>query len=369
MKHMKRIAALLTAALLLLALGACAPLQNAMGKLTSGGKEKPPYKSYKLEKYITLGEYKGLEADFVTEEGYPEYYAKDIFAQYGVPMGVVDDAAKTTVAMGDTVYFDYEGSAAGATADDLQGMKGKNIMVIGSLTFIEGFEEQMVGKPRGEEFTVNVKFPDPYNSETLAGKDAAFKCTVHKIGTAAEQISDEGVVLLTDGEYTTAADFLKMLTEDMAAELSEQVAQVNMGIALEAAFKNAEIIEIPAKEIEYWDAQILQDAERNQYPDVDTYAQQGRGYENAVAFREDQTKHELFVFAVADQEGITVEEEDLEEIRETIRTNGGGTGTGDELFDPYGGRGRIVRMLMMEKVSKFLCENAKNAPASAAAQG
>ena len=105
MKHnMKRIAALLAAVALLLTLGACAPLENIMGKITSGGwKDDKPYESYKLDKYITLGEYKGVEAEFLTDEGYIDLYVEDIFAQYGARKGIADDPAKTAVADGDLV--------------------------------------------------------------------------------------------------------------------------------------------------------------------------------------------------------------------------------------------------------------------------
>jgi len=364
MKHtrMRRILALLCTAALLLALGACAPIDTVKGWFSSDAK---PYAKYNMDKLVKLGTYTGVEAEYVTEDSYLTGYTEDIFAQYYAPKGIDDDPAKEAVAEGDMVFFDYEGTAEGATEEDLQGMKGKGLLVIGSGAFIPGFEEQMIGKPRGEEFSVNVTFPDPYSSETLAGKEAVFKCTVHKIGAESEEISDEGVTALTGGEFATAEAFLEMLRTEMAADMPEQLRQTNMNAIYTAAFNGAEILEIPAQEEKYWDKQLAQDAERYGLGSADEYAQ-GSGYESAQALRDDQLKHELFAFAVAAKEGLAVTELDLQALLGDIRTGNNETGTDAEIFAKYGGKGRMIRMLMMDKVSTFIYENAKDSPAAAA---
>ena len=80
---------------------------------------------------------------------------------------------------GDTAVIDFEGFV-----DDVafEGGKGEKFpLEIGSHTFIPGFEEQIVGKNIGEEFDVNVTFPEDYNAEQLKGKPAVFKCKLHEI--------------------------------------------------------------------------------------------------------------------------------------------------------------------------------------------
>lgn len=80
---------------------------------------------------------------------------------------------------GDTAVIDFEGFV-----DDVafEGGKGEKFpLEIGSHTFIPGFEEQIVGKNIGEEFDVNVTFPEDYQAENLKGKPAVFKCKLHEI--------------------------------------------------------------------------------------------------------------------------------------------------------------------------------------------
>ena len=383
MKHRRvtQVTALLCAASLLLALGACAPVETVKGWFSSDAR---PYASYNLDKLIKLGAYTGVEAEFVTEDGYLGLYMENaIFAQGGLPRGIADDPAKETVAAGDLVFFGYEGTAEGATAEDLEGMKGTALLIIGSGSFIEkyedeaspdrnrpGFEEQMVGQPRNVEFDVTVRFPDVYqdangnNIESLAGNEAVFKCTVHKIGTESEEVTDDGIAGLTGGQYATIAGFRPPLQENLEAQyqapLSEMVRQANINAAYAAAYNDVEFLKLPAKEMKYWNRQLVKEAEQSGAGDADDFALQN-GYESAQALCEEQVQHELFVFAVAAKENLGVTGEDLQALLSDIRARSGETGTDAEIYDMYGGKGRLLRMLTMDKVSQFIYENAKDA--------
>ena len=80
---------------------------------------------------------------------------------------------------GDTVDIDFEGFVDGVA---FEGGKAEHYsLVLGSGSFIPGFEEQIVGHKAGEEFDVNVKFPEEYQAEELAGKDATFKIKLHEV--------------------------------------------------------------------------------------------------------------------------------------------------------------------------------------------
>ena len=80
---------------------------------------------------------------------------------------------------GDTAVIDFEGFIDGVA---FEGGKGEKFpLEIGSHTFIPGFEEQVIGKSVGEDFDVNVKFPEDYQADNLKGKDATFKCKLHEI--------------------------------------------------------------------------------------------------------------------------------------------------------------------------------------------
>lgn len=127
---------------------------------------------------VKLGEYKGLAVDKVivkTEDSEVDAELERARKRYARTIEVTDRAA----AKDDTVNIDYEGFCDGTAFDGgkAQGHKLK----LGSNTFIPGFEDQIIGKNIGEEFDVNVKFPEDYHAKDLAGKDATFKCKLNAI--------------------------------------------------------------------------------------------------------------------------------------------------------------------------------------------
>ena len=127
---------------------------------------------------VMLGEYKGLEVEkapiTVTDTEIDEEVKKE--QEKNSRMIDVDDRP---VEKGDTVTLDYAGTVDGVAFDG--GTAKDQNLVIGSETFIPGFEDQLVGAALEEEKDVNVTFPEDYQAKDLAGKAAVFKCTVHKI--------------------------------------------------------------------------------------------------------------------------------------------------------------------------------------------
>ncbi|MDR1736386.1 MAG: trigger factor [Oscillospiraceae bacterium] len=126
---------------------------------------------------VKLGKYKGLTAKQPVpsvEDGEVEEEIERM-RERNASIQTVERAAKT----GDTVEFDYEGFVDDVPFDGGKDEHAK--LVLGSGRFIPGFEEQLVGKSAGEEFDVNVTFPEEYHAEHLAGKAAVFKCTLHEV--------------------------------------------------------------------------------------------------------------------------------------------------------------------------------------------
>jgi len=353
---------------LLLGLAACAPVETVMGWLGGKWVDDKPYEGYKLSKFIKLGEYKGVEADFVTQEEYLSLYMKDIFSQNRSFFGISDDPAREEISLGDMVYFDFEGSAPGLSAKAKEGMKGTTLLYVGSGAFIPGFEDQMIGQPRDVEFTVSVTFPEDYGMEgseqaELNGKDVTFKCTAYKIGGESEEITDEGVEILAamfGEDFTTVAEFDAVLREDMGEELPFMVLGYNKSLAFDAAMANAEVIKLPPKEQRYWDERLADNAAG--YGMSPEEFAMNSGFESAAAFRDERVVCELFLYAVAQNEGITVTDEDMAALMDEIRA-GGYQGTDAELYSDYGGKGYLLRHLMSNKATDFILENAKGVPA------
>ena len=129
-----------------------------------------------LKPEVSLGEYKGLEVDKVAVEVTAEEVEQKLKeeAEKNARTVSVEDRA---VADGDEVILDFEGFVDG---EAFEGGKGENHpLVIGSGSFIPGFEEQLVGAEPEKEVEVKVTFPEDYHAENLKGKDAVFKCMVH----------------------------------------------------------------------------------------------------------------------------------------------------------------------------------------------
>lgn len=127
---------------------------------------------------ITIEGYKGIEATKkkveVTDADVSGELTK--VQDRNSRMVTVENRAALT---GDTTVIDFEGFCDGVAFD---GGKGENFeLSLGSGQFIPGFEDQIVGHEVGEEFEINVKFPEEYQAENLKGKDATFKIKIHEI--------------------------------------------------------------------------------------------------------------------------------------------------------------------------------------------
>lgn len=127
---------------------------------------------------VTLGEYKGIKFKKVEYNVKDEDVENDIKRLQESRSRLVD-VTDRAVENGDTVIIDYSGSVDGVKFDG--GTAEKQSLVIGSGSFIPGFEEQIIGMKIGEEKDINVKFPEEYHAENLKGKDATFAIKLHEI--------------------------------------------------------------------------------------------------------------------------------------------------------------------------------------------
>lgn len=203
---------------------------------------------------VTLGEYKGLSVDKVSNR----VTAKEVDAKLeeeqkkNARTVVVEDRA---VQDGDEVVLDFEGFVDGVA---FEGGKGENYpLTIGSGSFILGFEEQLIGAEAEKEVEVNVTFPEEYHSEDLAGKAAVFKCTVHEIkAKELPELDDEFAAEVSE------FDTLDAYKADIKAKIKEQkIADGNRkkeDQVVEKAVANA-TMEIPEAMIDTQVNQMAQD--------------------------------------------------------------------------------------------------------------
>lgn len=135
-----------------------------------------PYSDVKFDEYIKVGKYKGIELEKIDTSVSDEEVDKQIeeilkthSTSKNVKEGVVKD--------GDSINIDYVGSIDGETFSGGE-EKGRDL-VIGSNTFIPGFESSLIGVRVGTTQNIKVKFPDDYSEKSLAGKNAIFAVTVN----------------------------------------------------------------------------------------------------------------------------------------------------------------------------------------------
>ncbi len=284
-----------------------------------------------LKPEVTLGAYKKVEVpepDFaVTDEEVLAEIEKE--REKNARFVEVDRAVEN----GDRVVLDYSGSVNGEKFDG--GTAEDQLLVIGSGTFIPGFEEQLIGLKSGDERDISVKFPDEY-SAPLAGKDAVFAIKIKAI-----QIKE--LPALDDEFAKDISDFDTMdaLKADKKAKMDEKAAKNRANaienIALQRAAENA-IVEIPDVMVDRQINYMLRDISYQlsmsglslddycKYTGTDMAGLKESYRAEALA----RVKTQLVVEAIGEKEGVTCTPEDLKAI---IAEYADGSGKSAEEFE------------------------------------
>ena len=148
---------------------------------------------------------------------------------------------------GDTVVIDFVGSIDGVEFD---GGKGENFSLgLGSGQFIPGFEDQLVGHSAGETVDVVVTFPEDYQAEDLAGKEAKFVTTIHEVKAKEVPALDDELAKDIDEEVETLDELKEKYRKELTAAKEEAYKDAVEGAAIDKAVENAEIVELPEEMI------------------------------------------------------------------------------------------------------------------------
>ncbi|AUN13013.1 trigger factor [[Clostridium] sordellii] len=193
---------------------------------------------------VNLGEYKGIEIakpDYTVNEDEVNLRLEEMRNKASRLVDV-----ERAIENGDNTVIDFEGFVDGVA---FEGGKGEDYsLVIGSNTFIPGFEEQLVGKNKGEEVEVNVEFPAEYHAENLAGKPATFKVTVKNVQKKElPELNDEFAA------DTTEFNTLEELKKDLKAKVEEEAknrADAEMKNSLVEKVSEGTELEVPEAMVE-----------------------------------------------------------------------------------------------------------------------
>ena len=264
---------------------------------------------------VELGEYKGVEvtkADAEVTDADVEEELKKVQDQNSRTVSVEDRAVKD----GDMTVIDFEGFIDG---EAFEGGKGENYpLTIGSHSFIDTFEEQMIGMNIGEEKELNVTFPEDYHAENLKGKPATFKVTVKEIKEKQlPELDDDFAQDVSD--FDTLAEYKDDLKKKIAERKESEAKAKKESEAIEKVVEAAKM-DIPQAMIDTQVNRMLEDFAmrlQQQGLSVEQYFQYtgmtaDKIMEEMKPEAVKRIKNSLVLEAVAKAENIEVSEEEFE---------------------------------------------------------
>ena len=273
---------------------------------------------------VTLGEYKGVEVKRADEEVNDEDISEALKKEQekNSRLITIDDRP---VENGDNTLIDFDGKVDGVR---FEGGRAEDYpLVIGSHSFIEGFEEQVIGHSLGEEFDINVVFPEKYHAKELAGKPAVFTVKIKEIKKKELPALDDefaGEV----SEFETLDEYKSDLKEKLAQVKKKNAASENENAVIEKVVENAQL-EIPDPMVEAQIDRLVSSYANNlsnqgltleqylQYTGMSMEDLRGQMRERALR----NIKTSLVLEAVVKAEDISVSEERLEEELEKLAKN------------------------------------------------
>ena len=214
-----------------------------------------------LKPEVTLGQYKGIEVEKINVEVTDEEVAAELVKEQEKNAREINIEDRAVVE-GDIVNIDYAGTQDGVAFDG--GTAEGQTLEIGSHSFIEGFEEQIIGHNVGDEFDINVTFPEQYHAPELAGKPAVFAIKLNAIKAKELPVIDDDFA-----QDVSEFDTLDEMKADIKAKLlekAEKAAQTDKENAvMDKVIENAEM-DIPQAMIDSEAEYMLNDyAQRLQY--------------------------------------------------------------------------------------------------------
>ena len=307
-----------------------------------------------LDKLVTLGEYKGLkltkEITEVRDEDIDDAVADALENTYVE----VDRPAEN----GDTVNIDYVGTMEG---EEFEGGSDTGFdLQLGSHSFIDGFEDGLVGAKKGDVVTLDLTFPKNYTEE-LSGKAVQFKVTVNKVQTTSKEISEEWVKANT--EFESVEDYRRDIRVKLETQNNTDAEDTMEGEAWKMVLENSEVNEYPEEVVQYgryyYDKLFKSYCKQSgitleQYMEAknmtaDDYKEMQTAYAQSMAGQL------LIMAAIEKAEGISAEDQQYQEsLKELIEASG----VDEDTFFSYYERFSVEQSLMLERINKIIVDNA-----------
>ena len=308
-----------------------------------------------------LGKYKGIEIEKIEYNVTDEDINHELghMQEHNARLISVEDRP---VESGDTAVIDFEGFVDGVAFEG--GKAEGHELVIGSNTFIPGFEDQVIGMEIEEEKDINVKFPEEYFSKELAGKDATFKVKLHEIKKKElPELDDEFAKDVS--EFDTLDELKKSIKDNMEKENEQRQKYETEDAVIKAVCENVKV-DIPSGMIENETEDMLKNIESRlsyQGLKLEQYLQMmGKTAEEVKKEYEPQAieaiKSRLMLEAVIKAEKIeATEDEIVAKVKEMATSYG--KADDEEFMKNENVRKYIKSGIESEKALEFLVKNAK----------
>ena len=315
-----------------------------------------------LRPEVTLGEYKGLTLEidaYKTPEDAMQKSIDGLLEQHASTLVVTDRKTQNA----DTIVFDFEGFSNG---EKIEHGDAKNFTLdLANSSFIPGFAEQLVDRPLGEEFEINVTFPEEYHEKKLAGQPAVFKCKINEIRTKVmPELTDEFVQKV--GPFKTV-DELKADIQKYLDQQKEDIDRTNSEKAIFEKVTSEAKVEIQQSMIDREADQLVEEYKQKLGMQGFSWEQavEAQGYDHIMnSLKEDaavRVKNSLVIDQIAKVENIVVSQAEfgakLSEIGRMYQID---TPTMiKQLSQTPGVFNAISQQALDEKVTQFLAENNK----------
>lgn len=315
---------------------------------------------------VTLGEYKGLKVAKDAVEVKDEQVEEQVKNILNHHAKMVDAEEGATVANDDFITLDFKGEVDGVA---FAGGEGKDYpLQIGSHSFIDTFEDQLVGLKVGEEKDVNVTFPEEYHAKDLAGKAAVFHCKINSIKhKEMPELTDEFVKASTS--YESIEDMKAKLRENIEKNAQREADTKRRNEILKQATDNI-TVDIPEVMVENRVSNMIQELSvnlENQGMNLDAYlkyanmdmAKLREQYKESAAIA---VKTDLMLDAVAKAEDIKVENADINaEIALLAATYGTTPQEVSKIIKKNHSIGNLVATVLHKKAANFIIGSAVEA--------
>ena len=271
-----------------------------------------------VSKYVTIGEYKGLTLDntvkVVTDDAVEGRLEQEL-------QNKAEEVTDGSVQNGDVVTINYVGTKDGVAFDG--GTANNYELTIGSGTFIDGFEDGIIGMKKGETKDLDLTFPEDYASSDLAGQEVTFKVTLQSFKRAPE-LTDEWAAKNTDCK--TADDYKKEIRKTLESEAKTNARNTLRETAWNTVLSSSEVKEYPQEDLDTAKTEFktlyenyakqgdmtLEDFVKAQGISMDDFEEQSNQY------AEYKVKQNLIVQGIMDAENMTLEDEKSLSIQDEL---------------------------------------------------